>query len=110
MDNTMLYMIIFTGLSCMSYCLTRLRVDPAGVEEVGGKVNVNVAEEKQYVAPFPGPGTNVKTPPPRERLVQLKQCVVLKMNFPADKERIIRKQSELIQTEMARQGERERER
>lgn len=88
----------FTGLSCGSYCLTRLRVDPAGVEEVGGKVDIHVAEEKQHVAPSPGPRSNVKAPPARERLVQLKQRVVLKINFPADKERIIRKQRELIQT------------
>lgn len=86
---------ISTGQSCMSRCqrrLTGLRVDPAGVEEVGGEVDVDVAEEKQHVAAPPGPGPNVEPPPPRKRLVQLKQRVVLKINFPADKERIIRKQ------------------
>lgn len=79
----------------MSRCqqrLTGLRVDPAGVEEVGGEVDVDVAEEKQHVAALPGPGADVETPPPRKGLVQLKQRVVLKINFPADKERIIRQQ------------------
>lgn len=87
-------------------CLTRLCVDPAGVEKVGGKVDVDVTEEKQHVAPFPGPGPNVKAPPPWKCLVQLKQRVVLKINFPADKERVTRKQCELIQTGKAIQGER----
>lgn len=79
-------------MSCCRRCLTGMRVDPAGVEEVGGEVDVHVAEEKQHVATRPGPGPNVEAPPPRKGLVQLKQRVVLKINFPADKERIIRKQ------------------
>lgn len=84
--------------SCQ-YCLTGLRVGAAGVEEVGCKVDVNVAEEKQHIASFPGPGPNIEAPPPRKRLVQLKQHVVLEINFPANKDGIIRKQRELIKLE-----------
>lgn len=34
--------------------LTRLRVESAGVEEVGGEVDVDITEEKQHVASLPG--------------------------------------------------------
>lgn len=40
-------------------CLTRLRVESAGVEEVSGEVDVHVAEEKEHVASFPGSGPDV---------------------------------------------------
>lgn len=77
---------IITSVSpcaCVGGCLTRLRVEPAGVEEVSGEVDVDVAEEKQHVASLPGPGANVQPPSPRKLLVQLQQSVVFKTHFPA---------------------------
>lgn len=67
-------------------CLTGLCVESAGVEEVSGEVDVDVAEEKEHVASLPGPGPDVKTPSPRKLLVQLQQSVVLKISFPAETE------------------------
>lgn len=82
-----------TGQRCTSYVvrgcqqrLTRLRVESAGVEEVGGEVDVDIAKEKQHVASLPGTRPHVQTPSPRKLLVQLQQSVVLKINFPADTE------------------------
>lgn len=68
-------------------CLTGLRVEAAGVEEVSCKVDVNVAEEKQHVASLPGSGPDVQAPSPRKLLVQLQQGVVLKMDLPAEAQR-----------------------
>lgn len=72
-------------------CLTRLCIEPAAAEEVGGEVDVYIAEEQQYVASFPGSGPNVQTSASRKLLVQLQQSVVLKIHFPADTEREERK-------------------
>ena len=71
--------------ACVCVCarLTGLRVEPAGVEEVGCEVDVDVAEEEQHVASLPGPGADVQAPSSRELLVQLQQSVVFKMHFPA---------------------------
>lgn len=71
----------------MCVCLTRLCVESAGVQEVSCEVDVHVAKEKQYVASLPGSGPDVKTPSPRKLLVQLQQSIVLKVNFPAEKQR-----------------------
>lgn len=67
----------------MCVCHTGLCVESAGVEEVSGEVDVDVAEEEQHVASLPGSGPDVETPSPRKLLVQLQQSVVLKINFPA---------------------------
>ena len=40
-------------------CLTRLRVETAGVEEVSGEVDVHVAEEKEHIASLPRSSTDV---------------------------------------------------
>lgn len=64
--------------------LTWLCVEPAGVEEVGGEVDVHVTEEEQHVASLPGPGPDVQTPTPGELLVQLQQGVVLEVPLPAE--------------------------
>lgn len=50
---------------------TWLRVQPAGVEEVGGEVDVHVAEEEQHVAALPGAGAHIQPLPPRELPAQL---------------------------------------
>lgn len=50
---------------------TWLRVQPAGVEELGGEVDVHVAEEEQHVAPRPGAGAHVQPLSPRELPIQL---------------------------------------
>lgn len=89
--------------------LTRLRVESAGVEEVGGEVDVDITEEKQHVASLPGSRPHVQTPSPRKLLVQLQQSVVLKINFPADtrdKEGIIKNKGSLFK--LQREAERER--
>lgn len=72
-----------TGVATVCVCLTGLCVESAGVEEVSGEVDVDVAEEEQHVASLPGSGPDVETPSPRKLLVQLQQSVVLKINFPA---------------------------
>lgn len=50
--------------------LTWLRVQPAGVEEARGEVDVHVAEEEQHVAPPPRTGAHVQAPPSGELSVQ----------------------------------------
>lgn len=64
--------------------LTGQSVESAGSEEVGGEVDVHVAEEEQNVGPLPGARPHVQTAAPGELLVQLDQRVVLKMVLPSN--------------------------
>lgn len=50
---------------------TWLCVQPAGVEELRGEVDVHVTEEEQHVAALPGAGAHVQPLPPRELPAQL---------------------------------------
>lgn len=55
--------------------LTWLRVESARSEEVGGEVDVDIAEEEQDIlTPSPRPGTHFEAPTAWKLLIQLDQC------------------------------------
>lgn len=70
---------------CSVYCSTRLSVETAGVQEVGGKVDVDVTEEEEDVSSLPRPGAHIQATPPGELLIQLQQGEVLKVDLPAER-------------------------
>lgn len=54
-----------------SLLLTWLCVQPAAVEKVSSKDNVDVTEEQQNISSFPGSGTHVQTSASGKLLVQV---------------------------------------
>lgn len=63
--------IVLTEKDGIKHLLPWLRVQPAGVEELRGEVDVHVTEEEQHVAALPGAGAHVQPLPPRELPAQL---------------------------------------